>query len=379
MPGLEVKRVRKRAAIWLLALALLSSGQALAQAMETDEAGFAQCCRLLNWYPGEAWTLDGYQLADMNGDGVTDLVAVLRGQDGVSRRLVTAISTPEGSSLHENDRALPPESPQSPASEIDAQNGALVLRTRATGDTTRESTYTFVQNGDALVLGAMETVSWQEASGEAARECFDFSAGSYLQQSGLRNGSGFSVSETTAEYTFLPETLAFDAFDIASFPTTWDDFAGDAAVQPAQPTGTAAAAESDELAQDAPVVCPACGESFGDASAFAAHVCVVYPQTGRMYCDVCGGWYEEGEAFRMHGCQSQDAAPTPTPAVANTADAETAGQQILCEVCGQTFPEGEAFRSHVCVSRPPDGLVYCDVCGRYFEEGAAFRDHLCAP
>lgn len=252
MPGLEVKRVRKRAAIWLLALALLSSGQALAQAMETDEAGFAQCCRLLNWYPGEAWTLDGYQLADMNGDGVTDLVAVLRGQDGVSRRLVTAISTPEGYSLHENDRALPPESPQSPASEIDAQNGALVLRTRATGDTTRESTYTFVQNGDALVLGAMETVSWQEASGEAARECFDFSAGSYLQQSGLRNGSGFSVSETTAEYTFLPETLAFDAFDIASFPTTWDDFAGDAAVQPAQPTGTAAAAESDELAQDAP-------------------------------------------------------------------------------------------------------------------------------
>lgn len=352
----------------LLAVASVGLSQEVAQ-FETDESIYQICCEAADWQPPEAYILEGFLRADINGDEITDALVVLKNGEG-DRLLSLLLSGSEGYFVIESSRALPSLSGAEDAlAGIALSPGAFTLCTSGGGDAPYRNEFTFAGAEDRFQLTSLSSLFWDPVSGAAVQNVFDYAADEYTSATGRMDGEVFTPEQRVSErLPFVGDTYIADIarFNIEDFPITWE-FPG--------------ALDEEKMA----LQCADCGEWFADETALASHSCAAAPD-GQIYCNICDGWFEEGEAFRRHVCEAVEK-PYACEICGGVFETEQAYighackkpeiQSITCNVCGESFEADYAYLSHVCVSYPAEGLVYCDVCGRSFAEGEAFRSHEC--
>jgi len=380
--------------------------------LETDAALFSFCCEASGFEAPQGYALEGFRRLDLNGDGVTDVVAVLREGAAGGRLLVVMLSGPAGYGVTENPRALPAASGSDPLYGVEADVDCIKVYTRENRGEQLRSEYVFARDGERFALSRLTTLRWDEASGSAERERFDFALADTSVAPGTVESDTFSAAGDVERFAFEADTYAttLDLFEIDALPKTLEAFAeravpvlAPAGAEPFQAQGARREANGEEEAPqalpeaprfkgDAPdtLTCAACGGQYLEGEEFRNHACVPQEPERASRCGACGEAFDSEEALWAHACESAGKAKGEKAQCPKCGEWFPAGEEfdghacrslkptmVQCAACGGWFAEGSAFRNHVCVSYPAEGKVYCDQCGGWYAEGDAFRNHVC--
>ncbi len=331
---------------------------------ETDPDLFAACLEIVGYSVPEGYALEGFSRADFNGDGATDMISTLYQMSGTGRLLLLIMSGSSGYLATENSVALP-ESSNGADDFLGLEAGENFISLYTSGSDGKRQEYRFTRDGEQFRLNTMTSLTWDDQTGDAIQERFDFFAGDYSMTFGKVSSNAYlptgeSVSHKFAGYSFSPE---LKEFDIRQTPKTWDGLEPIVGGSQDEEMAESAATPISASATLVPMVyCGACGNWYVEGEAFRNHVCTAADETAALKCKSCGLGFATLEALAGHVCSASKAPAT-----------------VQCKVCGLWYLEGAEFRNHICVSYPATNLVFCDVCGGRFEEGEAFRTHVCKP
>ena len=118
------------------------------------------------------------------------------------------LSGPTGYGVTENPRALPAASGSDPLYGVEADVDCIKVYTRENRGEQLRSEYVFARDGERFALSRLTTLRWDEASGSAERERFDFASADTSVAPGTVRADTFSAAGDVERFAFESQAYA---------------------------------------------------------------------------------------------------------------------------------------------------------------------------
>ena len=135
---------------------------------ESDVTHFASFAQNANWLVPAGYSLETYVSADINEDGLEDMIASLLAENGTDRLLAAFVTDGNGYQVHTSTKALPATIAgaweNDPFEGFSAGNGYLNIHTSTTDVVDTEYIYSFGLEGTTLYLDYVYAIQWNETT-----------------------------------------------------------------------------------------------------------------------------------------------------------------------------------------------------------------------